>query len=94
MRDQQPSNREAELPAIPRIGSGDWLGCIACKQCGGVIGKPKIRVGIYFSNDQPQFRLGTSQVICDNCGCAGPRCESLDCAVKLWNELMQPNEKS
>ena len=26
MRDQETSNREAELPAIPRIGSGDWLG--------------------------------------------------------------------
>jgi hypothetical protein len=26
MRDQPTSNREAELPAIPRIGSGDWLG--------------------------------------------------------------------
>jgi DNA (cytosine-5)-methyltransferase 1 len=25
MRDQPTSNREAELPAIPRIGSGDWL---------------------------------------------------------------------
>jgi hypothetical protein len=26
MRDQSTSNREAELPAIPRIASGDWLG--------------------------------------------------------------------
>ena len=26
MRDQPTSNREAELPAPPRIGSGDWLG--------------------------------------------------------------------
>ena len=26
MRDQKPSSREAELTAIPRIGSGDWLG--------------------------------------------------------------------
>jgi hypothetical protein len=26
MRDQKPSNREAELTAPPRIGSGDWLG--------------------------------------------------------------------
>jgi hypothetical protein len=26
MRDQKPSNREAELTAKPRIGSGDWLG--------------------------------------------------------------------
>ena len=26
MRDQMTSNREAELKAIPRIGSGDWLG--------------------------------------------------------------------
>jgi hypothetical protein len=26
MRDQMTSNREAELPAIPRIASGDWLG--------------------------------------------------------------------
>ena len=25
MRDQKTSNREAELPATPRIGSGDWL---------------------------------------------------------------------
>jgi hypothetical protein len=25
MRDQPTSNREAELPAPPRIGSGDWL---------------------------------------------------------------------
>ena len=25
MRDQMTSNREAELTAIPRIGSGDWL---------------------------------------------------------------------
>ena len=26
MRDQMTFDREAELPAIPRIGSGDWLG--------------------------------------------------------------------
>jgi hypothetical protein len=26
LRDQMTSNREAELPAIPRIDSGDWLG--------------------------------------------------------------------
>ena len=26
MRDQQTFDREAELPAIPRIGSGDLLG--------------------------------------------------------------------
>ena len=26
MRDQTTSNREAELPAPTRIGSGDWLG--------------------------------------------------------------------
>jgi hypothetical protein len=25
MRDQKSSNREAELPAPTRIGSGDWL---------------------------------------------------------------------
>ncbi len=28
MRDQPTSNREAELPAIPRIGSGDLLGSV------------------------------------------------------------------
>ena len=26
MRDLKTSNREAELKAIPRVGSGDWLG--------------------------------------------------------------------
>jgi hypothetical protein len=33
MRDQKSSNREAELPAPTRIGSGDWLGriLIACE---------------------------------------------------------------
>jgi hypothetical protein len=28
MRDPKSSNREAELPAITRIGSGDLFGCI------------------------------------------------------------------
>ena len=28
MRDQPTSNREAELTAPTRIGSGDWLGCV------------------------------------------------------------------
>jgi len=28
MRDQTTSNREAELPAPPRIGSGRWLGAV------------------------------------------------------------------
>ena len=40
MRDQKTSNREAELPAITRIGSGDWLG--ACVDCGG----PMLKISV------------------------------------------------
>ena len=38
MRDQPTSNREAELTAPPRIGSGDWLGrvLVACEYSGSV----------------------------------------------------------
>ena len=33
MRDQPTSNREAELKAPTRIGSGDWLGRRVCRVC-------------------------------------------------------------
>ena len=42
MRDQMTSNREAELTAPPRIGSGDWLGVRVLNLYAGVGGNRKL----------------------------------------------------